>query len=80
MPVFLRLKNMMRLIVQSLLAISMFWAADAQAYLDPSTGTMIISAIVGIFASLALAIKTYWYKLRKLISGGQTKKADGGEH
>lgn len=34
------------------------------AYLDPSTGSMVISAIVGILASLALAIKTYWYKLK----------------
>jgi hypothetical protein len=25
---------------------------------------MIISAIVGLFATAALAVKTYWYKLR----------------
>lgn len=34
----------------------------AFAYLDPSTGSMLISAIVGLVASLALAIKTYWYQ------------------
>lgn len=34
------------------------------AYLDPSTGSMVVSAIVGILASLALAVKTYWYKLK----------------
>jgi hypothetical protein len=39
-------------------------APPAFAYLDPSTGSMIISAIVGLFASAALAIKTWWYKLR----------------
>ena len=39
-------------------------APDLFAYLDPSTGSMIISAIVGIFASIALAVKTYWYKLK----------------
>lgn len=38
----------------------------AQAYLDPSTGSMIVSALVGIFASIALAVKTYWYKLKNL--------------
>jgi len=42
------------------------FSGDAQAYLDPSTGSMIISAIVGIFASIALAVKTYWYKLKSL--------------
>lgn len=40
------------------------FSPGAFAYLDPSTGSMVISAIVGIFASLALAVKTYWYKLK----------------
>ena len=39
---------------------------SALAYLDPTTGSMVISAIVGLLASLVLAIKTYWYRLRKL--------------
>ena len=38
-------------------------AAICRAYLDPSTGAMIISAIVGIAATLALGAKTFWYKL-----------------
>jgi multisubunit Na+/H+ antiporter MnhC subunit len=42
-------------------------APEALAYLDPSTGGMILSAIVGMFATAALAIKTYWYKLRRLL-------------
>ena len=70
----------MRLIIQSTLAISLLWTADAHAYLDPSAGTMIISAIVGIFASLALALKTYWYKLKKFFGGGHRKNPDSGEH
>ena len=41
-------------------------ASPAQAYLDPSTGSMIISAIVGVVATLVLAMKVYWYKLRRL--------------
>jgi hypothetical protein len=46
------------------LAVSLYMiATPAFAYLDPSTGSMIISAIVGLFATAALAVKTYWYKL-----------------
>lgn len=41
-------------------------APPAQAYLDPSTGSMIVSAVVGLFATLSLAIKTYWYRLKAL--------------
>jgi hypothetical protein len=44
-------------------------ATPAFAYLDPSTGSMIISAIVGMFATLGLALKTYWYKLKALFRG-----------
>jgi len=69
----------MRLPIQSVIAISLLWAADAHAYLDPSTGTMIISAIVGIFASVALALKTYWYRLKKIFSRGNSKTSDSSE-
>jgi hypothetical protein len=37
---------------------------SAWAYLDPTTGSMLISAIVGLFASLVLAVKTYWYRIK----------------
>ena len=50
-------------------------AAPAHAYLDPTTGSMLISAIVGVFASLALAIKTYWYRLKRFF-GGDRKPTD----
>ena len=48
-------------------------APEARAYLDPSTGSMIVSAIIGIFATVALAVKTYWYKLKSLF-----RRRDGG--
>lgn len=41
-------------------------APMAEAYLDPSTGSLILSAIVGLLATIGLAIKTYWYKLKSL--------------
>jgi O-antigen/teichoic acid export membrane protein len=50
---------------QALLAICLLSISPAAfAYLDPSTGSMVVSAIVGIFASVALAMKTYWYKIK----------------
>jgi len=48
-----------------LLAVCLMTVSPAAlAYLDPSTSGMIISAIVGLFASVALALKTYWYKIK----------------
>jgi hypothetical protein len=45
-------------------AVSLMVPVSALAYLDPTTGSMLISAIVGLFASLVLAIKTYWYRIK----------------
>lgn len=47
-----------------ILAVLLSMPLPALAYLDPTTGSMLISAIVGLFASLVLAIKTYWYRIK----------------
>ncbi|MCC7259056.1 MAG: hypothetical protein IT486_11875 [Gammaproteobacteria bacterium] len=67
-----------RLVPCATLALA-FVAPDAWAYLDPSTGSMILSAIVGLFATAALAVKTYWYKLKKLFrrSGNDSSRDSG---
>ena len=49
---------------------------SAQAYLDPTTGSMLISAIVGLFASLVLAIKTYWYRIKATFKRTPTESED----
>lgn len=41
-------------------------AQPAHAYLDPSTASMIISAIVGLLATMSLAVKTFWYRIKSL--------------
>jgi hypothetical protein len=48
----------------------------AFAYLDPSTGSMVVSAIVGIIASIALAVKTYWYRIKGFFK--RDRKAESG--
>jgi hypothetical protein len=60
----------------------------AQAYLDPATGGMIVSGVVAVFATLAMALKTYWHKLRALVRGsavepdppeGNATRSDAGD-
>lgn len=38
----------------------------AMAYIDPGSGSAIMSAIIGFFVAIGLAVKTYWYKLKSL--------------
>jgi len=52
-----------------IIALLLMVPVSAFAYLDPTTGSMLISAIVGLFASLALAIKTYWYRIKSFFKG-----------
>ena len=60
-------------------AILLLMPVSALAYLDPTTGSMVISAIVGLFASLVLAIKTYWYRIKAFFKGKPGKSdADDG--
>ncbi len=72
----------MRLIHLVFLAMLLAASPEANAYLDPSTGSMIISAIVGLLASIALAVKTYWYRIRSFFRRGEgpadTKPEDPG--
>ena len=44
-------------------------APPAYAYLDPGTGSMLISAVLGVAAALALAVKMFWYRLIGLFRG-----------
>ncbi len=53
-------RQTLRVIV--LLVAALTAASPAYAYLDPSTGSMIISAVIGIVAALALAVKMFWYR------------------
>jgi hypothetical protein len=39
---------------------------------------MVVSAIVGIIASIALAVKTYWYKIKGFFRRGD-KRGDAQE-
>ncbi len=53
------------------------------AYLDPGTGSMIISAIVGIFATIALGVKTFWYRIVRIFNPSkkmtEPKKTSGAK-
>ncbi len=41
---------------------------NALAYIDPGSGSAIISAIIGVFVAIGVAVKTYWYKIKRFFS------------
>jgi len=60
----------MRFIAAILLLLVM---ADANAYLDPGTGSMMLQVILGGIAAVGVAVKLYWHKL--MAAFGMRKKS-----
>jgi hypothetical protein len=44
-------------------------ASPAHAYLDPGTGSMLLSAVIGVAAAVGLALKLFWYRLVGFVRG-----------
>lgn len=63
----------------ALLSALVLYSSSLHAYLDPSTGSMVVSALVGIFASIALALKTYWYRIRNLLRRQPREKGESSD-
>jgi hypothetical protein len=38
-------------------------ASPVWAYLDPGTGSMLVSAVIGVAAAVGLGVKMFWYRL-----------------
>ena len=54
-----------------------FSVQPAFAYLDPGTGSSILSLIIGFFVAIGVLIKTFWYKIKSFFGlSKNTKKTD----
>ncbi len=49
------------------------------AYIDPGSGSAIMSAIIGFFVAIGLVIKTFWYKIKSFFTGGKSKEQSDKE-
>jgi hypothetical protein len=43
--------------------------APAHAYVDPGTGSVITTAILGLFAAVAYTFRKYMYRIKDFLSG-----------
>jgi Na+/proline symporter len=53
------------------LAVVILVSTDALAYLDPGTGSILLQALAGGVAGVALLVKLYWKKLKKRFERGK---------
>ena len=59
----------MTIVLFTLVAALSVWQSPAHGYIDPGSGSAIMSAIIGFFVAAGMIIKTYWYKLKSFVTG-----------
>ena len=51
--------------MSGIIIITIFFSTPAMAYIDPGTGSLIISSIIGVFAATFFYVKSYFFKIKK---------------
>jgi hypothetical protein len=54
----------------------LFLIVPAHAYVDPGSGSVIVTTILGIFAAIGFTFRKWFYKLRKSIFGAKSAKEE----
>lgn len=62
-----KVKSLVGLVLLGLVSPSAF------AYIDPGSGSAIVSAIIGFFVAIGMAVKTYWYKIKSFFGAGRSR-------
>ena len=45
----------------------------AHAYVDPGSGSVIVTTILGLFAAIGYTFRKYFYKLKRLLTGNKSE-------
>lgn len=44
------------------------WSPDAQAYIDPGTGSILVQGLIAAVAAIGVTLKLYWHKFVRLFT------------
>ncbi len=64
---------MMRAIAIFVTAIFVATTGAAHAYIDPGTGSVVTTAILGFFAAIGFTLRKYFYRVKDLVTGKKTE-------
>ena len=59
----------------SIFTLTALMAQPAFAYIDPGSGSAIMSVIIGFFVAIGVLIKTFWYKIKSFFGLSKKKKS-----
>ena len=49
---------------------------QALAYIDPGSGSAIVSLVIGFFVAIGVVLKTFWFKIQSILGLSKPPKAD----
>ena len=53
---------------------------QAHAYIDPGSGSLIWQVLIAGLLSGLVLVKTYWHRIRRLITGQEPAKVEDEDH
>jgi hypothetical protein len=56
------------LLLQFLILSNLFFSTTAHAYVDPGSGSVIVTTILGLFAAIGYTFRKYFYKTKKMFT------------
>jgi hypothetical protein len=56
------------------LAVAMLFPGRVYGYIDPGTGSYIFQIVIAAFVAVSFAVKVYWNKIKKFVSGLFSRK------
>lgn len=59
--------------VVAVLVCGSFWISNAHAYVDPGSGSVIITTILGFIAAIGYTFRKYFYRLKRKFTKTQPK-------
>ncbi len=63
---------------RSFIIVTVLWiftfATPVYAYIDPGSGSVLTSAIIGLFAAVGYTVRKYFYKIIDFLKGGKKKQ------
>jgi len=60
-----------------LLGVLLLTPRDAQAYLDPGSGSLIFQAIAALLAGVLVAVRIYWTRIKGFVGKSATDSSKG---
>ncbi len=53
---------------------SLFFPTIAFAYVDPGSGSVIVTTILGFIAAIAYTFRKYFYRIKRMIAGNKAEE------